>query len=83
MAGKLGKFSGLARVGMIGAGLFARAIPVIGWLWTAYEVLQLFSDSGAPATQEMADMARTRANAAGDVAMSLRGKYNDQQAQIG
>lgn len=83
MTGKLGKFSGLARVGMIGAGLFARAIPVIGWLWTAYEILQLFSDKGAPATQDMADTARIRATAAGDQSRTLQTKYNDQQSQIG
>jgi len=82
VAGKLGKFSGLARVGVIGAGLFARAIPAIGWLWSAYEILQLFSDKGAPATQEMADQARIKANAAGDQFRSLQTKYNDQQSQI-
>ena len=82
MTGKLGKFSGIARVGMIGAGLFARAIPVIGWLWTAYEILKLFSDEGAPSTQAMADQARIKAAAAGDRSRQTQTKYTDQQAEI-
>lgn len=83
MTGKLGKFSGLARIGMLGAGLFARAIPIIGWIWTAYEILSLFSEKGAGTAQDMANLARTRANAAGDQYRTLQTKYNDQQSQIG
>lgn len=88
--GSLSKFkvpSKLAGIGLagglrLGAGLLARAIPIIGIIYTAYEILSLFSSDQANALQDEIDRARTKAIGAGDQYRSTQAKYDEQQNQI-
>lgn len=77
------KGAGAAGLARAGAGLLLRAIPVIGLLWTAYEILGLLTGAGADRLQAEADKARTRAIAAGDQYRSADARYQAEQAAIG
>ena len=76
------KGAGIAGIARVGSGLLLRAIPIVGILWTAYEILSLITGRGADKLQAEADKARTQAIAAGAQYRSLDAKYQSQQSAI-
>ena len=76
------KGAGIAGIARVGSGLLLRAIPIVGILWTAYEILSLITGRGADKLQAEADKARTRAIAAGDQYRALDARYQSQQSAI-
>ena len=85
-SGAGGAARGLAGLGAfgvlrIGVGVIARAVPIIGLIWTAYELLSLFNSSGKD-IQDAVDKARNQAQAAGDRLRAFDTKAADQKARV-
>ena len=73
---------GAAGIARLGAGLVARAIPFIGLIYTAYEILSMFSEDGTNKVQGMIDAQTSKAGAAGDLYRSQQAKYDKAQGEI-
>lgn len=78
-----GKMSGLGGRGIarVVAGMGLRLVPVLGILYTAYELISWLSGSGDE-VQQAADRARTQAQAAGDLYRTALGQRNEQQGRV-
>ena len=65
----------------VSAKVVGKAIPIIGWIWTAYDVIDLLISLNAPADKELSPYQMESANIVAGVKAYLEGKQQAAQLQ--